>query len=87
MLLRKVGKERVATLKRVANPEELARFDISAYPQTPAAFKEEDWKTNNLFSSEQRIRDLIQNVGTRGNTLVDRLFKVSISYSVVYWRG
>lgn len=80
MLLRRVGKEKVATLKRSPLPEELDRFDTSIYPKTRAEFKKEDWKNDLLAAARPRIGDLIQSVDTRGDSLIDRLFKVCLEF-------
>ena len=78
MLLRQVGRNKVATLKRVPTAKELSRFDTSDYPTSRSDFNEQDWKAKASRRTNARIRDLVPSVSKAKSNLVDRIFKVSM---------
>ncbi len=78
MLLRQVGRNKVATLKRVPTAKELSRFDTSDYPTTRSGFNEQDWKAKASRRTNARIRDLLPRFSSVNNNLVNRIFRVSI---------
>jgi len=78
MLLRQVGRDKVATLKRVPTAKELSRFDTSDYPSARSEFNEQDWKAKASRRTSARIRDLVPRPSSVKNNLIDRIFRVSI---------
>ncbi len=59
MLLRKVGKYRVATLKRTPSAKEFQNFDISEYPRTFSELFSRPWK--DLMSHQLKLEDSYKN--------------------------
>eukprot|EP01032_Pedospumella_encystans_P011040 gene11040-12872_t len=79
MLLRQVGRNKVATLKRVPTAKELSRFDTSDYPTSRSDFNEQDWKAKATRRTNARIRDLVPSISKAKSNLVDRIFKTNSS--------
>ena len=80
MLIRQVGKNKVATLKRTPQPEELARFDISSFPKVGDTVNTEHWAQKSPKRSTVKISNLVNNLNKNDHILVDKLFKVTIFY-------
>lgn len=77
MLMRKIGKNKVATLKRQPRPEEMASFNVSMYPTTRVDFSVTAWAAKSKKYPNSHIQDLIASMGMSGASLVDKIFQVS----------
>lgn len=80
MLIRGYQKK-IATLKRVASPTELARFNVSMYPHTFSDLSSPRWKSlkeqsKTVFSTGTKLSDLLSTSGNKGQAILSKIFSV-----------
>lgn len=76
MLVRQIGNNKVATLKRTPKPEEASRFDVSMFPTTQKDFRSGHQTSKVQGPKDVRIGDLTKDLGATGKDLAARIFKV-----------
>ncbi len=86
MLVRQIGNNKVATLKRTPKPEEMSRFDVSMFPTTQKEFRSGHWAPKVQGSKDVRIGDLTKDLGATGKDIAARIFKVRNILLLAYFK-
>ena len=83
MLIRKIGKNGVATLKRTPSIEESAKFNISMFPTTAAALDIKSWTNVQKKRSAVKLKDIAADLGQKGSTIMHNIFEVKVNCNLV----
>ena len=94
MLIRGGKNRKIATLKRVPTKEEMASFDLSMYPTTMDALRDQKWKdlydisirnqpswdgkNTQISPNKAKFQEMAQNIGIHGQQILTNIFQVSL---------